>query len=163
MNFPIKVGDETYFTDSKGQISRTILAKTYPIGLDSTSIGSWISCQSNQDSASVFAGSRAIDLLFIKDETSLAKSLGLTQNLRVYPNPVLDNLKVEFFIRDSGMMNYEVFTSVGTKIMEGNKYLLAGENKFDFEMNEFSKGVYYLKLFQGNSQTAYSISKFIKL
>ena len=26
VNFPIKVGDETYFTDSKGQISRTILA-----------------------------------------------------------------------------------------------------------------------------------------
>lgn len=68
-------------------------------------------------------------------------------NLRIYPNPLIENSTIEFDALFSGRSNIEIYEISGRKVFSAQKNLSAG--KYYFTLNGLTRGVYILKI---NSQ-----------
>lgn len=63
----------------------------------------------------------------------------------VYPNPVINNLTVEFETTDSET-DVEAYSSRGQLMFIDNKIKEIGSNKVLVDMTEYSSGIYLLRI-----------------
>jgi hypothetical protein len=81
------------------------------------------------------------------------------QSIRIYPNPVSDNLFVEFAPGETtieGNEKYQVQDVLGRILITGN---LAG-GKAEISVNDLQSGAYFLKMY--NNQGELSVKRFVK-
>ncbi len=73
-------------------------------------------------------------------------------NLSVYPNPVEDVATIAFELTDSKKVELDIYDVVGRKVIGlANSNLPAGEQKFTFNKEDLSSGIYMVRLKVGNS------------
>lgn len=73
---------------------------------------------------------------------------------QAYPNPFNPSTNIRFSLQQSGIVSLKVYNLVGqlVKTIIDNEYLNAGEHSYKVVMNEFSSGVYFYSLTQGDQQ-----------
>ena len=79
--------------------------------------------------------------------------------LIVYPNPVVDNLKVDITVRRAGIANVQIFSLTGQLVMDLTENLSKGDNTISLQASELDRGTYIIRTIQ-NEVT--STGKFIK-
>lgn len=71
---------------------------------------------------------------------------GAIENLRVFPNPVKDQLNIKFELKESRVMSFSIYELSGSKIKDllENQKSEAGTNSFGFDLTELRKGMYLI-------------------
>ena len=82
------------------------------------------------------------------DYTAIAKPLAST-DVRVYPNPTVDVLSVPLHLKKPAYMKFELYNAEGRLVdVLWNDWVVILENAFHFSIQDLSKGVYTLRIFQ---------------
>ncbi len=77
-------------------------------------------------------------------KTQIPSDFQLEQN---YPNPFNPSTKIDFFLKESGKVNLDVFNILGEKVIGLiNKELPAGYHNIIFNANNLASGIYFYKL-----------------
>ena len=71
------------------------------------------------------------------------------QLLLVYPNPAKDNLTIQFNSSLDGNSNLRVYDMLGRNVLNQTHLLEKGINKFDLNLSELIKGIYFLEVNNG--------------
>ncbi|MCB0838599.1 MAG: T9SS type A sorting domain-containing protein, partial [Bacteroidetes bacterium] len=77
----------------------------------------------------------------------ISKNVGNNINLKTYPNPFSNSLKIEFVISERGNYSLSIFDLNGREIKrvyQGS--LTPGSHEFDIESESFASGIYIAKL-----------------
>lgn len=83
-------------------------------------------------------------------------------DLKVFPNPVVDNSNVSFLLEKGGVATVQIFDLTG-KLVFNRTYegMNAGQNTVQFETEELAKGTYVILVNQGVKRVG--TSRFIKM
>lgn len=82
-------------------------------------------------------------------------------DVKIYPNPVIDQLNMEFDSKQSGDVIMKAFDRTGKQIGENVcKLKMQGENHFSWNTDNLTPGIYFVKLTNGNSTVSRKVIKF---
>ena len=87
-----------------------------------------------------------------RDFTSVPEtpSVNSTVNVNIYPNPVVNQATVNFELKESNMVSYQVFDMTGRMLMSQNLgHLAEGQHQVNISAENLSSGSYILRLSQG--------------
>ena len=87
-----------------------------------------------------------------KDFTGVTEtpSVNTAVNVNIYPNPVVNQATVNFELKESNMVSYQVFDMTGRMVMSQNLGRLAeGQHQVNISAENLSSGSYILRLSQG--------------
>jgi len=87
------------------------------------------------------------------------KSALIISNVIVYPNPVVNELSIDFTSTSSEMVKVEIYTISGQLVRSLNHETSEGSNSQRIDVSTLNNGNYLLRIEQGNSQVT---SRFIK-
>ena len=90
-----------------------------------------------------------------------ADSAGIT-NLKVYPNPFVNELNLNFNSESEFKINVVIYNMIGKKVWEKEETVLTGSNTLNFELTELGNGIYYIKGTKKGSDNLYFIEKIVK-
>jgi photosystem II stability/assembly factor-like uncharacterized protein len=92
---------------------------------------------------------------------SLVRSINNTSSfdVTVYPNPVKNNLVLDFVSDKNTDMQVQIVNAEGKVVYSGKMWLAAGESKQTIDATAFSAGNYFIKLISTDGETAL---KFVK-
>ena len=80
----------------------------------------------------------------------------VSQNIRMYPNPVQSTLNIEFDSPEAGKFSIEVFDHLGRKIYEEQLNVSNGMNYRQLNTDSWSKGLYLITISQSEGKTIFS-------
>lgn len=106
----------------------------------------------NIDREIVNANSQHLDL----DEEDPTSSLNGIENnildLIVYPNPIDETSKIEFYVKETGTISCSIYNSLGEEVaIVFNKTFTQGEYKMNLNHFNLGSGIYYLRFNQNQS------------
>ena len=73
-----------------------------------------------------------------------------SDNVAVFPNPANDQLNVRLLFAESNAVNIELFDLTGKVVAVPNTNQFSTTNQYTFDVAELNKGVYILKVTNGN-------------
>lgn len=71
-------------------------------------------------------------------------------NMELYPNPATDYITIESELQK---YNYQVMDITGKQLLSGN----VNTNKFNLDISAFSKGIYFISIYNGDQQTVHKM------
>jgi hypothetical protein len=71
------------------------------------------------------------------------------QQLALFPNPVSDNLTVQFTSAHKGSVQLNVYNMVGQRMFTTSVQGMEGQNTFNLNVNDYGKGAYILEVVNG--------------
>jgi hypothetical protein len=81
-----------------------------------------------------------------------------TEGYRMYPNPVLDNLFIDFVgYIGSCSIQFEVLSLLGKRVISGN--FPPGKKEIRVSLSGFPAGIYIVRLFSGGSANSFKVVK----
>jgi hypothetical protein len=87
---------------------------------------------------------------------------GSNSDLRVFPNPVVDNSNVTFNLDKKGTATVKIYDLTGKVVFENDyENLSLGTNTIEFETSEMLKGIYIITVLQANKRIG--SGRFIKM
>ena len=86
-----------------------------------------------------------VPIAFAGDENPVAASQNIS-SVNIYPNPVQDNLNVEFTGTENSMVNVNVYSVVGQKLVSEIISATSGINLFSINTSTLTKGVYIFEM-----------------
>ena len=81
------------------------------------------------------------------------------ENIRLYPNPVVDNLTIDFDSANKGSMQINLFDLQGQNVFAKTVNLSENENKIQINVSSLPEGMYICRLING---LTIETSKFLK-
>ncbi|HDR88500.1 MAG TPA: T9SS type A sorting domain-containing protein [Bacteroidetes bacterium] len=84
------------------------------------------------------------------------------KKFRVYPNPVQDEMKIVYDLKEETPVMMEVRDITGKKVMDENLERLKGESELTVNLSGLRKGIYFIK-FYSTEPLLYEIVKIQKL
>lgn len=96
-----------------------------------------------------------IDNLQIKSPqlaSSEVSANGILDNISVYPNPVVDELKIAFRSNLRSLAVVKLFNNIGKQVLKQESDIEAGNNiiSIDIRSKSIEPGVYFIQLFSEN-------------
>lgn len=89
-------------------------------------------------------------------------STTVSNDLKVYPNPVVDNSNVSFVLNKGGVANVRIYDLNGREVYNRNyEGMNAGQNSVQFSTDDFAKGTYIILVSQGNARVG--TARFVKM
>ena len=84
--------------------------------------------------------------------SNIAFTNGFIDNITVYPNPAVDELKVSFKISHRSTAKISLFNNIGKQIYTQETDVEAGNNivSIDIKSKSIEPGVYFVQLFSDN-------------
>ncbi|MEM7105473.1 MAG: T9SS type A sorting domain-containing protein [Bacteroidota bacterium] len=79
----------------------------------------------------------------------------------IYPNPVSDELTFVFDSHREGTIKFLVFDDLGRKVIETDRSLVEGFNKYEIDTRRLANGVYFIQPFINNLRL--TIERFVKV
>jgi hypothetical protein len=136
------------FSHTFGSPNETIFA-----GMDGLTVAAFIQ---NGSTKTVFQATQAK----IIDKAKLnINELSAVSKFNVYPNPAKSFANIEFDLQDANDVNIQIINSIGQVVYSENKgMLMSGEHTYSLNVNNFTSGVYFVKLTSGNHQMTKKIS-----
>lgn len=81
-------------------------------------------------------------------------------NVKVYPNPMVSNVSVEFLLTKEENVKTVIYDYLGRQIQViANKTYYAGENTLDYDATSLISGVYIIKFEAGSFQKSIKVVK----
>ena len=77
----------------------------------------------------------------------------------IYPNPVKNNLLVNMDVEKAEMADVSITDINGRKVYSHQVSLMRGNNNFSVDVNDLSKGTYYIKVQLGNGSYTNKFNK----
>jgi Zn-dependent metalloprotease len=74
------------------------------------------------------------------------ETVNMNDYVKLYPNPASDLLNINFFSTSKQTIGIEVMDLQGKVIENYNKTAIAGENQYQFDMNNKSSGIYFIRI-----------------
>lgn len=71
------------------------------------------------------------------------------QILNIYPNPVKDFMTIQFNASEQANADLRVYDMLGRNVLSGQQKCEKGMNKFEMNLTELNKGVYFLEVNNG--------------
>ncbi len=106
----------------------------------------------NTDREIVNANSQHLNLDSDDPTSSLSAISNNIIDLIVYPNPIDESSKVEFYVKKTGVITCSIYNSLGQEVaMLFNKQFTQGEYKINLNQYDLKSGIYYLKFNQNQS------------
>lgn len=94
-------------------------------------------------------------ILFSAQDPLSVSDFALENLIKIYPNPVSDNLNIELTNINENV-DYQIFNTLGQKLVEGN----LNSNRINtLNTSQYASGIYFVKLFTGSQSMT---KKFIK-
>jgi bacillolysin len=81
------------------------------------------------------------------------------KNIRLYPNPVSENLNLEFTTEKTGEAQLQVFDLVGRQVLSEKIQAFSGKNQRQLGMSNLPGGQYFLRLNLPDGQAAMKVVK----
>lgn len=101
-----------------------------------------------------------LDICYINGNGRFVKDNGVFGIIKNYPNPILDELNIEFNLIESGQTELKLYDINGRKLQTLlNENLESGKYLFKFNLNYLESDIYYIKL---QTETLFNIVKVIK-
>jgi len=98
--------------------------------------------------------------LFAKSTFVSNEEIVLDNQLAIYPNPVTDQLNVEFSLIETANVSFEVVNAVGqVMVVQDAGTLATGAHTVSFNMNNFATGIYFVNLRTAEGVTSQRIIK----
>ncbi len=91
-------------------------------------------------------------------DTYLAIQDNNIESLNVFPNPTKDIVNVAFYLDKEEDVKCIVYNQQGKVVAENNYGTLHGNNTLQINTDEFSSGIYYIRLIAGETQLSKKIS-----
>jgi hypothetical protein len=85
----------------------------------------------------------------------------LVNGFRVYPNPVQDNLNIDYFQTDWGYLTYEIYDYMGRNFYSEKEFV--NQNQVvtkKINVSDLKTGFYFVRLTTNEKQKVYKIFKF---
>lgn len=102
-------------------------------------------------------GIAVLDVQLALGTQSLSSPVNMDMQVRLFPNPVDDVLKLEWENRNSNeLINIVIFDVTGKRVLE---YEVRGVDAFTVNMNMLSNGTYVVQVYQGNHSWSGNIQK----
>lgn len=77
------------------------------------------------------------------------------QNLKVYPNPIKEQVTVKFKVNETDYLNFVIYDVNGKEVKHLMKeFIKEGTHEFSFSAEPLSTGVYFLKIFSDKQEFA---------
>ena len=74
-----------------------------------------------------------------------------SEDISIRPNPVTNNANIEFSLNNSTNVNIAVFDILGKKVKDiYTGFMTSGSQNIQMNVNEFNKGIYFVKLQMNN-------------
>ena len=83
---------------------------------------------------------------FMKNSDIGIDESNLNDNIKVYPNPVTDQLNVNFFANAAQQINVEVLDLQGKMIQQRQSDAAIGQNHYKFDMSNAPSGIYFIRI-----------------
>lgn len=94
-----------------------------------------------------------LDNINILSELVAVEELTEVSEIRLFPNPVKDMMKVDFQLEEASKLQLEIFNAVGQKVQNlGATNFSTGHNQFDVDASELSNGVYFLRMYNNDKE-----------
>ena len=87
-------------------------------------------------------------LIAVSPISSIDENYGNSQ-LRIYPNPVLDELNIEIHLNDFTDLKIDIYNSLGIKVHSDNIHILKGKLQKTIDTSNLSAGLYILQIRAG--------------
>ena len=85
------------------------------------------------------------------DLSSSVEELTSVVGLNVFPNPVSENLTIEFGLEETSLLDVSVYNTLGQKVATiADENFVAGNQMLNFDASALSNGIYYVQLSDGN-------------
>lgn len=83
---------------------------------------------------------------------NIASSVGMLENITVYPNPVVDELKISFRSSQRSTAVISLFNNIGKQVFKQETDVEPGNNiiSIDIKSKSIEPGVYFVQLFSDN-------------
>ena len=84
--------------------------------------------------------------------SNMASSDGIIENITVYPNPVVDELKVSFRSSQRSLAKVSLFNNIGKQVFKQEEDVQPGNNiiSIDIRSRSIEPGVYFIQIFAEN-------------
>jgi photosystem II stability/assembly factor-like uncharacterized protein len=79
------------------------------------------------------------------DENKIDGSSVNTDELRLYPNPVITNATVEIELNENTDVSFNIINLNGQILSAQTRHLVKGNNKITFDMSQLQPGVYFIQ------------------
>jgi hypothetical protein len=98
----------------------------------------------------------AIDLALSESTTSIKSNLNFTVN--TYPNPVINQLNINYNLNQQSDLKFEVFNLLGAKVYQETKDLNQLSGSHTLNLNDLNNGSYLLKIITKEMQKVIKFS-----
>ncbi|MCH8555581.1 MAG: T9SS type A sorting domain-containing protein [Schleiferiaceae bacterium] len=78
----------------------------------------------------------------------------------IYPNPTNNFTKVAFFSQHNGNVLFQLLSSNGQLIQNSNWKTIYGDNEFEVDCSQLSRGLYFIVLDDGQQQSVFKLDVF---
>lgn len=92
------------------------------------------------------------------DNINITELVGIQEltevsEIRLFPNPVKEMMKVSFQLEAANQLQIEVFNAVGQRVQNlGTSSFNTGNNQFDINARDLSNGVYFLRIYNADKE-----------
>ena len=99
------------------------------------------------------------DLIALPVHTTSAEIIsGFESNIRVYPNPVRDNLNIEFELDRTSSVSVEIFSILGSRVASiYNDRNAFGNKAVQFDVSNLPSGIYMVTITNGQNRVTRKI------
>ncbi len=96
------------------------------------------------------------DIVYLSVDTmeivGINEQTNLVQGFSIYPNPAKENVKVNFQLKEAGMVNVSISNVMGQNVLDiKNEWTPAGNHSINISVNNLTKGIYFVNINNGNS------------
>lgn len=90
---------------------------------------------------------------------TLIKEQGSETNVLVYPNPVRDELRINFAGLQAGVYALEITDAIGKLVYKANEEVSADQTSASLKVNEYAAGNYFLNIKRADFNKSIKITK----
>lgn len=88
---------------------------------------------------------------FITNElTAVKKMMVEASSIRLYPNPAIDVIHLDFFSCNDGEAVFRIYDVLGKEHLTLNNTIISGTNHFQIQTNNLNQGLYFLSIVTSN-------------
>ena len=91
--------------------------------------------------------------------TNINETLVSKYNLSIYPNPIVDNAVLKAYLKDNSNVEVTIADANGIEVQKQNFEGKYGNNTFDLNTNNLSKGNYFARIVVGDDYMTYKVVK----
>lgn len=80
-------------------------------------------------------------------------------DLSIYPNPIVDNAALKAYLKENSAIEVSIADVNGNEVQKQNFAGKSGNNTFDLNTHNLSKGSYFARIFVGDDYMTYKVVK----